>query len=133
MKSFIVLSALVFSFTGANAKAKDNSVEQGLKIAEVLVKVLSSEASTVSQDAKEILAKAVNNQPYEERISILKMDCSALKVQRTMFKTCEIDIGTDNTTDDDNGWGSIQRVTVDGVIEKGDFKVRAAKLFFIAG
>ncbi len=136
MKSLLVTFAILALTVTANARSlKFDAVQSGAKNAELILKVLNSKASGVTQESKELLAKVVNGQDSDNRVSITYVSCSVTKLDNkgNSQKSCDIEIGTDDLQDDDSGFGSIQRVTVDGVIVNGEFQVKAATLFFIAG
>lgn len=134
-----VILTLALSIVGLSASAQATSVQsnsdfttvdRGAQIASIVSKVLASPSSAVTEEAKEALAAVIAPQSYEARASITSFGCTREGYNGV---SCDIEIGTDDLTDDDSGWGTIKRVTVDGVMIEGQLKVRAATLFLIAG
>lgn len=137
MKTIILALALTVLATTAQAKSKElkyDKVANAAGIANLLAKVLDSSSDAVTKEAKEALADVLNPQSSEIRTSILLVSCNVDSPSTGKYnQSCDIEIGIDDLTDDDNGWGTVNRVTVDGIISEGEFKVRAATLFHIAG
>lgn len=125
----LVLAIVGLSVT-AKAESQASAADRGAQIASIVAKVLASPSPSVTQEAKDALGAVIAPQSYESRSSITSFSCAREGYNGV---SCDIEIGTDDLTDDDSGWGTIKRVTVDGIMVEGNMKIRAATLFLIAG
>lgn len=133
MKTLIL--TLILAMTGFSAYAQQSesmiaAADRGAQIASIVSKVLASPSSGVADDARAALASVINPQDYDTRVSITSFSCAREGYNGV---SCDIEIGIDDLNDDDRGWGTVQRVTVDGTMHGGELKVQAATLFLIAG
>ena len=138
MKNLLfALLTVSFAFSAqakVSASPEARKVELGATVADVIAKTLKSKNSGVTMEAKLALAEIVNDQHNEARTSIINFYCAKdLNSKGQPVYMCEFEIGTDDLNDDDNGWGTIKRITVDGVLKDGEMQVKAANLFNIAG
>lgn len=130
MKKSILTLVVAIMGLSVGAKAESSAVDRAAQLSSIVSKVLASPGSAVTEEAKEALAAAIGPQSYESRSSIISFDCAREGYNRV---SCDIEIGIDDLTDDDNGWGTVKRVTVDGTMHSGELKIQAATLFLIAG
>lgn len=129
MKTLIL--TLILAVTGISVTAQaDDASDRGAQIASIVAKVLASPSSGVADDARAALAAIITPQDYGTRVSITSFSCAREGYNGV---SCDIEIGIDDMNDDDSGWGTIQRVTVDATMHSGEMKIQAATLFLIAG
>lgn len=64
-------------------------------------------------ELKDLLAAVLIGQSYESRVSVMSAKCNY--VGRSMILNCIYQIGVDDMTDDDNGWGMIYQLEVQSV------------------
>jgi hypothetical protein len=137
MKALLIVMALVVLGATANARSiispEAMKRQNAAKLADIISQVLRSNSSAVTEESKALLTELIAPQDSELRTSVTLFDCGVDFSERGQVENCQIEIGTDNLSDDDSGWGTLQRISIDGVIENGKLKVEAATLFNIAG
>ena len=124
-KVILLIASLIISTSSFASLSPKASAENAERIAKILVD------QKTPAEVKKLLSAVVGGQSYENRVSILSVDSDAAA---GTLKT-SIDIGVDDTTDDDNGWGTLYRIEVKEVRTgaRGIYQIKEVKLVMVAG
>lgn len=121
MRKIIILAlSLTLMTTSLFAQvSSQKSAENATRIAKLLV------SKQTPAKVKKLLSAVVGGQSYENRVSILSVDSATLNGAHSTT----IEIGVDDTSDDDNGWGTVYRIEV----KESRTGISEVKLIMVAG
>ncbi len=120
-KTFLTAAVILMTITSFAKEVKLSESSKASALGQIADKNLAGKEATL------LIKSILSGQAYENRVSIIDTICN--KPSKSLLTTCNVQIGTDDMNDDDNGYGDVYglRYLLDskGTVIKASFSLIA--------